>query len=178
MSQGIINDMKEFMTKERKSSFKNELTSFLKYLVHKKMKIEDAEVLQSFCQFSYVKLRGCPLPYELASINGLKLTPQRKVTFVAKPKRIWFHKIWSREGKIQNLREKRLPAITNIDPKKMFMPSMSFSQLKENKTTKVSSSETTAINIQECTTTKLMNSLNFTIQEVLENPFILNKYAK
>lgn len=143
--------------------------------------LRDRDLLQRFCQYVFVNVKGNTRVLDLAEKWGIKvnLKKKKKVTFSqAQPQQ---HKISqvikSKEGKIQQEREKVKPRQKNQDSKKLFKPTIAYTTLEENQTAMIAPYQNKPLELMISNNSKPLNSINFTLEDIISNPQMLNKYA-
>ncbi|KAL6121441.1 hypothetical protein NUSPORA_01637 [Nucleospora cyclopteri] len=172
-------ELLQFMNKQRSKETMKELETYISFLIQYNIDLKNNKTLSNFCQYAFENLRGSNLPSELAKKHKVSLNRKKGLKFDENVKIQKISKIMSQEGKRQQLRESKTLNLTNTDPYKKFIPRKGYEQVTRNETTMVNGKLIKKLELEETVgLNKLLNTITYTLEEIIENPQILNRYGK
>lgn len=172
----VENDIHEYLHSE--SVNKEDLCDFVEYLLSYKVKLHNQNLIESFCKFLFDKLKGNKLPNAFKTAYNVSFNRKRAVSFNESTEVFADRlKMYSNEGREQFLREKRIQRMYTNDPKKKFFPRKTLSQLNENQTMRINLNQAGLLNLKEHIEPKYFNFCTLSLEEIIDDPLLLNKYA-
>ena len=173
----VKDDIVNFLSKEKQNVDKKELINFVEYLLSHKISIDDEQMVKVFCEFLYENLKGSALPKKFMTTYNVNYTRNREISFKM-DKRICEDRfiMYSPEGKKQAHREMQVKKILNIDPSKHFAPKIMLESLIENKTKTVDAKAEEYTTFKEHFEQIYFNTCIYTVDEIINDPKLLDKF--